>query len=290
MKLFRKESARQAPPPSLPEKTSSSPREWTAGAEDPYSPPPTLSRSKPNPPHHLSSNDKKRTQIYDTTRRPPPRETPDMQFLRRAKTLMAREDALNKLCGVHPSPPPSPHRSSAAVTAAAADKYLISPTRKHHPTSKMQPPLIAPPSQCSQVPPLRLVRGYSSADDLKRQHRSPPATKSSRRYHHDNDDDDEDDNIPLAYVTSPRSASKNSPSLLAEDREYVADEDLVPIASLSSNAMPSKLLSAADKYKETVKEKLDMESSNSDSDDDSPVSLAQTMQSLVVSNNRVRRK
>ncbi|CAO3623054.1 unnamed protein product [Mucor hiemalis] len=80
-----------------------------------------------------------------------------------------------------------------------------------------------------------------------------------------NRDDDDDDDIPLGYLQSPVSR----PSSLLSDEEEEDDKDLVPIAALESIDSPVDYQTAADKYKEKVKERLQLD----DDDDDIPISL-----------------
>lgn len=81
----------------------------------------------------------------------------------------------------------------------------------------------------------------------------------------------DDDNIPLGYLQSPIS----KPSSLLSDNEDEDDEDLVPIAKLNTDYTSDTMdyQTAADKYKEKVKERLQLDEDDSDDDDDIPISL-----------------
>jgi hypothetical protein len=63
---------------------------------------------------------------------------------------------------------------------------------------------------------------------------------------------DDDDDIPLGYLQTPMKQSS-----LLSDREEEDDHDLLPIAITTTTSLDCQ--SAADKYKERVKEKLNME-------------------------------
>lgn len=71
----------------------------------------------------------------------------------------------------------------------------------------------------------------------------------------DSSSDDDDDDIPLGYLQSPISR----PSSLLSDKEIDDDKDLVPIAALESIDSPVDYQTAADKYKEKVKERLQLD-------------------------------
>lgn len=85
----------------------------------------------------------------------------------------------------------------------------------------------------------------------------------------DSSSDDDDDDIPLGYLQSPISR----PSSLLSDKEIDDDKDLVPIAALESIDSPVDYQTAADKYKEKVKERLQLDDDDSEDDDDIPISL-----------------
>ncbi|KAI9351717.1 hypothetical protein BD770DRAFT_393960 [Pilaira anomala] len=80
----------------------------------------------------------------------------------------------------------------------------------------------------------------------------------------------DDDNIPLGYLQSPIS----KPSSLLSDNDDEDDEDLVPIAKLNTDyTSDMDYQTAADKYKEKVKERLQLDDDTTDDDDDIPISL-----------------
>ncbi|KAI8353240.1 hypothetical protein EDC96DRAFT_609953 [Choanephora cucurbitarum] len=108
---------------------------------------------------------------------------------------------------------------------------------------------------------------------------SPPLLpKQTIRHPIPYDDNDDDDDVPLGFLQSPISR----PSSLLSDQDDEDDNDLVPIAALT--ASPHSPLTnkdkdyqtAADKYKERVKERLhlDEEEKKENDDDDIPISLA----------------
>jgi hypothetical protein len=165
---------------------------------------------------------------------------------------LARQQTFNKLCGEEPPPPPVPPMPT---------KTTSTPTRR--------------------------IRKYASAHDLqKAQQKEYQALQASRQVplprhptRKNRIEDDDDDDIPLADAMrrlplSPRSPHHYqgfkspmsptrpkqpyyhpNPSLLNDDQDD-DDEDLVPIAHLKLTDDPSFLKSAADKYKQRVKERL----------------------------------
>ncbi|KAF7729325.1 hypothetical protein EC973_004581 [Apophysomyces ossiformis] len=116
------------------------------------------------------------------------------------------------------------------------------------------------------------------------------ASDSTRRYDGSSrgkDDDDDDDDIPLAAAAGmiPLSAAskyrtnnKHRPSSLLNDNdEDEDDKDLVPIAVLTQKESirdQDEYLSAADKYKEKVKERLNLDKGNNDDDDDDDIPIS----------------
>ncbi|CAO3646458.1 unnamed protein product [Cunninghamella blakesleeana] len=155
---------------------------------------------------------------------------------------LAREESFLKLCGQLTPPPPPP------------------------------PPLSYSRSQ--HYPPSQPIKKYPSAHDLKKnlQHQKynidlhhhiplPHSPISPNRDHYyqrhlNKDDDDSDDDIPLAMK---HQKIKKQPFLLNDDQEE-DDSDLIPIGKLKSSKHhphPNESMkSAADKYKEKVKEYL----------------------------------
>ncbi|KAG0164616.1 hypothetical protein DFQ30_009701 [Apophysomyces sp. BC1015] len=115
------------------------------------------------------------------------------------------------------------------------------------------------------------------------------ASDTSRRFaSNPNDEDDDDDDVPLAATAGimPLSAISSMhqkqpicrPSSLLNDHDEEDDKDLVPIAVLAQTEIKAdqeEYLSAADKYKEKVKERLNLDDGNEDEDDDDiPISVA----------------
>ncbi|GAA5798050.1 hypothetical protein HPULCUR_003449 [Helicostylum pulchrum] len=102
--------------------------------------------------------------------------------------------------------------------------------------------------------------------------RWPPSRNhiNNNNNNNNNNSSDDDDDIPLGYLQSPISR----PSSLLSDNEEEDDEDLIPIARLNTDTSASDVdyQTAADKYKEKVKERLQLDEEDSD-DDDIPISL-----------------
>ncbi|KAI9476557.1 MAG: hypothetical protein EXX96DRAFT_577554 [Benjaminiella poitrasii] len=87
---------------------------------------------------------------------------------------------------------------------------------------------------------------------------------------------EDDDNIPLGFLHSPPAISK--PSSLLNDQEDEDDNDLIPIAAALATVKhfneATNCQTAADKYKQRVKERLKFDAKgNGDDDDDIPISL-----------------
>ncbi|KAG2186083.1 hypothetical protein INT43_002521 [Umbelopsis isabellina] len=157
-------------------------------------------------------------------------------------------------------------RSRSLRVNRSSEPYKVSsPTSKSHPTT----PIVATPSS----------REHYIRD---RQH----STSSSS---------DEDDNIPLAatnmvptwFHSSPQAlqaklAKINKQSLL-DDEEEEDDEDHIPIAALGSPMSPirGEFMTAADKYKEKVRERIfgdkPSSSSSDEQDDNMPIQQAHRM-------------
>ncbi|KAI8079869.1 uncharacterized protein BX664DRAFT_341658, partial [Halteromyces radiatus] len=142
------------------------------------------------------------------------------------------------------------------------------------------PPLPPIPKQTTSTPTRRL-RKYASAHDLEKPHNQPPPPlpisphplkkqpplPSTPRHTNIKYNDDDDDDIPLAATLRRLPQSPRSPyyyhtnTSLLNDEQEDDDEDLVPIARLRlTDDKPSSFLkSAADKYKEKVKERLHLD-------------------------------
>ncbi|KAI8331899.1 hypothetical protein BC941DRAFT_437853 [Chlamydoabsidia padenii] len=177
---------------------------------------------------------------------------------------LARQQTFNKLCG--DTPPPLPPMIPQKTTST--------PTRRIR--------------KYASAHDLEKAHQKEYQDLQANRHIPLPTTPTTRKLRHPPpppDDDDDDDDIPLADAMrrlplSPRSPhhhhhhhpqafSPLSPhrtpyyhpnaSLLNDEQEDDDDEDLVPIARLKRTDEPSFLRSAADKYKERVKERLWME-------------------------------
>ncbi|KAI7847242.1 hypothetical protein BDC45DRAFT_526733 [Circinella umbellata] len=248
-----------------------------------------------------STSRKQQQQAQQSTRRPRSKSTAatgqrvTMSAAQRAHSVKVREQALNKLCGT--SPTPSPSTSSPR-----------SPFQQRSP----MPRQFTPPGSPSPSP---IIRKHVSANDLRQANKhqydaiynnnripipsnstsrtgSPQRTHSPRmmptittktykKHQHQkpslpSDDEDSDDDIPLA-VTMGTTPTRNKKFYLLDGVEDDDDDkDLIPIAtalSMKGNGM----LSAADKYKQKVKEQLDM---SSDEEDNIPISTMVSRQSM----------
>lgn len=203
------------------------------------------------------------------------------------RLMEEREYALNKLC----------QREITSPTSSLAESLpMLSPNYINPP-----PPPVPPIPQCHQQP----MRKFSSAHDLRKaaklqqesmnkaqfqplpkktdlarsrsltngqklqNFRQLPLSPTVARTRWPRNDDDDDD-VPLGYLQSPISR----PSSLLSDHEEEDDMDLVPIAILNTDtlAIDGDYQTAADKYKEKVKQKLLFDDSDTD-DDDIPISL-----------------
>lgn len=139
---------------------------------------------------------------------------------------------------------------------------------------------VTAPSSTNLPPPLPAIRKYASAHDLRKttnlQRHSvqlmlqylPSLDRSKSLSSKSIEPDiDDDDNIPLGYLQPPIHLFEhyNKRSSLLSDREEEDDKDLLPIAITTTQELGFQ--SAADKYKERVKEKLNMRD-----DDNTPIS------------------
>lgn len=130
--------------------------------------------------------------------------------------------------------------------------------------------------QQAQIKPLPIKKDLSRSRSLNNgQHYAKPPTTpnvmalSRPRWPpiRSERDDDDDDDIPLGYLQSPI-----SPSSLLSDNEEEDDKDLVPIGILNhTEVLENDYQTAADKYKEKVKERLHIQ--DDDDDDNIPISL-----------------
>lgn len=177
---------------------------------------------------------------------------PQQQAAHRARSLVAREQTLNKLCQRERTPSPtSPNMARSPVTA--------------------------PP-----VPPMPMLRKVSSAHNLQRstrhQHITIRETPASTMPH------PKQPRKPIKTQIRPNlnntMRASRSAKLIREDDDdkplaYMCDEDdrdLVPIAMLQKKN--DTLQTAADKYKQRVMEQLRMEDDGSEDEDNIPISMA----------------
>ncbi|KAI8985963.1 hypothetical protein BDB01DRAFT_720706 [Pilobolus umbonatus] len=218
------------------------------------------------------------------------------------RLINERENALQKLCQRENTSPTS--SSSLADSLPLLPVNYKTPPVPPIPSKHQQSPLMSPISINRDQSGLRK---FSSAHDLKKaaklhqesinhatdkplpgksvdllRSRSLSSTSNSlntsRLQQPSLDDYNSDDDIPLGYLQSPIS----KPSSLLNDEEEDDDKDLIPIAALakpdtSSNHGIDEYQTAADKYKERVKERLQFEKSDKQSDeddDDIPISIS----------------
>ncbi|KAG2209542.1 hypothetical protein INT47_008386 [Mucor saturninus] len=230
-----------------------------------------------------------------------------------SRLMEERESALNKLCS----------REMTSPTSSLAESLpLLSPSSHHYYSpNALQPPPVPPIPQCHQSPTSNM-RKFSSAHDLRKaaklqqecliqaqtQPLPPPQMRDLARSRSFNGGqrsqrqplspvfmrprwpryqaEDDDDDVPLGYLQSPISR----PSSLLSDAEEEDDQDLVPIAILNTPAMKADTLAiesdyqtAADKYKEKVKQKLQFDETDSEDDDDIPISLLSIHKNVFLS-------
>ncbi|KAK4519902.1 uncharacterized protein ATC70_010146 [Mucor velutinosus] len=125
------------------------------------------------------------------------------------------------------------------------------------------PPLSPPP-----LSPTNLSFATSSRPSWREMARSPtyqPASSISSTDDDDDDDDEQDeddsdldDNTPIGLRLSPRPVGYGKSFSLLSDLEEDGDDDLVPIARLSISRESEHHMSAAEKYKQKVRARLQM--------------------------------
>lgn len=154
------------------------------------------------------------------------------------------------------------HSSSSPYLPATRSMTdpLASPTSPASPSNTFYynyPPLSPPP-----LSPTNLSFATSSRPSWREMTRSPtyqPASSiSSTDDEQDEDDSDSDDNAPLGLMLSPRPVEYGKPFSLLSDLEEDGDDDLVPIARLSISRESMHHMSAAEKYKQKVRARLQM--------------------------------
>ncbi|KAI9262072.1 hypothetical protein BY458DRAFT_515366 [Sporodiniella umbellata] len=203
-----------------------------------------------------------------------------------SRMLNEREMALNKLCQNDNSPqslddslallspppvPPIPTKHQVRKFSSAHD------LRKAAKANLPPPPPIPPvPKISTSIQDLSRSRSLNSSrlkPSKSYQQLKCPKTATAATFPRRLHDDDDDDDIPLGYLQSPIS----KPSSLLSDKDDDDDIDLVPIAKLACqevNAIHEEYMTAADKYKEKVIERLQLEVDDGDDDDDIPISLS----------------
>jgi hypothetical protein len=213
--------------------------------------------------------------------------------------LEERENALNKLCKrdttstslvdslpllsptYHKSPPPVPpiplhHQQQPSMRKFSSAHDLRKAARLQQESIQQTNDKPVPKLDLSRSRSLSSSAPRLQASKSQQQLKSPTTPTRRRMIQVQNDSDDDD--IPLGYLQSPIS----KPSSLLNDLEEDDDKDLIPIAAAIKNNTSSKLeekkeqqyQTAADKYKERVKERLQFNQENDDDDDDVPISLA----------------
>ncbi|CEP08078.1 hypothetical protein [Parasitella parasitica] len=118
------------------------------------------------------------------------------------------------------------------------------------------PPMSPPP-----LSPTNLSFATSSRPSWRDLNRSPtyqPASSLSSTDDDDQDQSDDDDNAPLGLMLSSSPFDYGKPFSLLSDLDEDGDDDLVPIARLSLSRESVHHMTAAEKYKQKVMAKLQM--------------------------------
>ncbi|ORY94705.1 hypothetical protein BCR43DRAFT_494462 [Syncephalastrum racemosum] len=177
---------------------------------------------------------------------------PQQQAAHRARSLVAREQTLNKLCQRERTPSPtSPNMARSPVSTPplppmptlrkVSSAHNLQRITRHQQTAIRETPASTMPHPKQQRKPLK--------PHIRANLNSTVRTSQSANLIHEDDDDK-----PLAYMCD-------------ED-----DRDLVPIAMLQ-NKKGDTLQTAADKYKQRVMEQLRM-AEDSEEEDNIPISMA----------------
>jgi hypothetical protein len=260
---------------------------------DPYQPPP------PPPPKPSTSTDTRKPQKQQTRQRSksvgrdPSTNNTNLRIL-----LEERENALNKLCKrdttptsladslpllsptYHKSPPPVPpiplhHQQQPSMRKFSSAHDLRKAARLQQESIQQTVEKPMPKPQVKDISRSRSLSSPRLHASKSQQQLKSPTTPTRRRMIHVQNDSSDDDDIPLGYLQSPIS----KPSSLLNDLEEDDDKDLIPIAAAIQSNTSSKpeekkeqYQTAADKYKERVKERLQF-NQDSDDDDDVPISL-----------------
>ncbi|KAG2224404.1 hypothetical protein INT45_002943 [Circinella minor] len=277
------------PSPSLP--TQQPPRL----GYDPYEP---VHFSRPVEVISSTSTSRKQQQVHPSTRRPRSKSTAatgqriTMSAAQRAHSVKVREQALNKLCGTSPTPSPStssprspfqqrspmPRQftppgspSSSPIIRKHVSANDLRQANKHHYDAIYNNNRIPIPSNSTsrtgspqRTHSPRMIPTTTTTTTTNKTYKKYQQQKPSLP----SDDEDSDDDIPLAVTMGTTPTRNNKNFFLLDGAEDDDDKDLIPIAtalSMKGNGM----LSAADKYKQKVKEQLDM---SSDEEDNIPIS------------------
>ncbi|EPB90955.1 hypothetical protein HMPREF1544_02209 [Mucor circinelloides 1006PhL] len=165
-------------------------------------------------------------------------------------------------------PPKHPMRHhSSSSPYLPATRSIADPLSSPHPASPSNtfyynyPPLSPPP-----LSPTNLSFATSSRPSWREMTKSPTYQPASSISSTDDDEDDEqdqddsdvDDNAPLGLMLSSRPVGYGKPFSLLSDLEEDGDDDLVPIARLSISRESVHHMSAAEKYKQKVRARLQM--------------------------------
>lgn len=266
---------------------------------DPYLPlpKPSISTDTKKPPPQ-----QQRRQRSKSVGRDPSTNTTNLRIL-----LEERENALNKLCKrdttstslvdslpllsptYQKSPPPVPpiplhHQQQPSMRKFSSAHDLRKAARLQQESIQQASDKPMPKTQTKDLSRSRSLSSSAAGLRLQtsksQQQLKSPTTPTRRRMikvQNDQNNQDDDDDIPLGYLQSPIS----KPSSLLNDLEEDDDKDLIPIAAAIQKNANSKLeekneqlyQTAADKYKERVKERLQFNQESDDDDDDVPISL-----------------
>ncbi|ORE02011.1 hypothetical protein BCV72DRAFT_339020 [Rhizopus microsporus var. microsporus] len=259
------------------------------------------------PPRQLQQQQQQQQQNHQQQRRPRSKSVGRDPSVT-TRLLNEREMALNKLCqkelnnpqslvdslpllsSTVSKPPPVPpipveHQSAHTMRKFSSAHDLRKTARlQQEALDKLPPP---PVPKTPTTPKIDLSRSKSlnsyklhpskSHQHLNSKYTKWPNTATAAtfpiQYHSNSNSDEDDDDIPLGFLQSPISR----PSSLLNDEDEDDDIDLIPIAKLNqdvhnytNNTNNEEYLTAADKYKEKVKERLQLD------DDNTPISLSLT--------------
>lgn len=184
---------------------------------------------------------------------------------------LARQQTFNKLCGEEPTPPlpppvpPMPTKTTSTPTrrirkyASAHDLQKAQQKEYQALQANRHVPLPTPPRRAMGR---TRINDDDDDDDIPladAMRRLPLSPRSPHHYHHQGIKSPMRSPHPMSPTRPKQPYYHPNASLLNDEQDDDDDEDLVPIAHLKLTDDPSFLKSAADKYKERVKERLRLE-------------------------------